>query len=108
MKRYRVLRRSYSGRHGHSLRLDGLEPDLHDHIRAHALVIHGAACVAPQWMEKYGRLGCSLVFPAVQQGAMGALVDQPKEGQSLFVWRPQISQECYRDCGSISVARSGG
>ena len=99
---------SYSGRHGHSLRLDGLEPGLNDHARARALVIHGAAYVAPQWMEQYGRMGRSLGCPAVQRGVIGALVDQLKEGQYLFVWHPQISQERYRDCGSISVARSGG
>jgi hypothetical protein len=97
---------SYKGRHGHSLRLDGLEPDLNDQARARALVIHGADYVAPTWAQKYGRMGRSLGCPAVQQEVIGVLVDQLKDGQYLFAWHPQISDERYRDCASVSVARS--
>lgn len=97
---------SYKGRHGHSLRLDGLEPGFNDHARARALVIHGADYVAPTWAQKYGRMGRSLGCPAVQQEVIGVLVDQLKDGQYLFAWHPQISDERYRDCASVSVARS--
>ncbi|PIA65971.1 hypothetical protein CDO35_21575 [Pseudomonas sediminis] len=97
---------SYKGRHGHSLRLDGLEPGLNDQARARALVIHGADYVAPTWAQKYGRMGRSLGCPAVQQEVIGVLVDQLKDGQYLFAWHPQISDERYRDCASVSVARS--
>lgn len=97
---------SYKGRHGHSLRLDGLEPGLNDQARARALVIHGADYVAPTWAQKYGRMGRSLGCPAVQQEVIGVLVDQLKDGQYLFTWHPQISDERYRDCASVSVARS--
>ena len=98
--------KSYKGRHGHSLRLDGLEPGLNDQARARALVIHGADYVAPTWVQKYGRMGRSLGCPAVQQEVIGVLVDQLKDGQYLFAWHPQISDERYRDCASVSVARS--
>ncbi|PKQ39660.1 hypothetical protein CXP40_20265 [Pseudomonas sp. YY-1] len=97
---------SYKGRHGHSLRLDGLEPGLNDQARARALVIHGADYVAPTWAQRYGRMGRSLGCPAVQQEVIGVLVDQLKDGQYLFAWHPQISDERYRDCASVSVARS--
>lgn len=97
---------SYKGRHGHSLRLDGLEPGLNDQARARALVLHGADYVAPTWAQKYGRMGRSLGCPAVQQEVIGVLVDQLKDGQYLFAWHPQISDERYRDCASVSVARS--
>ena len=97
---------SYKGRHGHSLRLDGLEPGLNDQARARALVIHSAGYVAPTWAQKYGRMGRSLGCPAVQQEVIGVLVDQLKDGQYLFAWHPQISDERYRDCASVSVARS--
>lgn len=97
---------SYKGRHGQSLRLDGLEPGLNDQARARALVIHGADYVAPTWAQKYGRMGRSLGCPAVQQEVIGVLVDQLKDGQYLFAWHPQISDERYRDCASVSVARS--
>lgn len=97
---------SYSGRHGHSLRLDGLEPGLNDQARARALVIHGADYVAPAWAQKYGRMGRSLGCPAVQQEVIRVLVDQLKDGQYLFAWHPQMKADRYRDCTSVSVARS--
>jgi hypothetical protein len=97
---------SYSGRHGHSLRLDGLEPGFNDQARARALVIHGADYVAPRWAEKYGRMGRSLGCPAVRQEVIRVLVDQLRDGQYLFAWHPQLADDRYRDCASISVARS--
>nr|WP_313403178.1 murein L,D-transpeptidase catalytic domain family protein [Pseudomonas sp.] len=97
---------SYSGRHGHSLRLDGLEPGFNDKARARALVIHGADYVAPGWAEQHGRMGRSLGCPAVQQEVIRLLVDQLEDGQYLFAWHPQMKQERYRDCASISAVRS--
>jgi hypothetical protein len=97
---------SYTGRHGHSLRLDGLEPGFNDEARARALVIHGADYVAPGWAEQHGRMGRSLGCPAVQQEVIRVLVDQLEDGQYLFAWHPQIKQERYRDCTSISAVHS--
>lgn len=97
---------SYSGRHGHSLRLDGLEPGFNDKARARALVIHGADYVAPSWAEQHGRMGRSLGCPAVQQEVIRVLVDQLKDGQYLFAWHPQMQQDRYRDCVSLSAVRS--
>lgn len=56
----------YTGRHGRSVRLDGLEG--HNHTaRARAIVIHAAAYAEPAHLARYGRLGRSngcLVFSA--------------------------------------------
>ncbi|CAM3200804.1 Uncharacterised protein [Ectopseudomonas mendocina] len=97
---------SYTGRHGHSLRLDGLEPGFNDEARARALVIHGADYVAPAWAEKHGRMGRSLGCPAVQQEVIRVLVDQLKDGQYLFAWHPQMKAGRYLDCASVSAVRS--
>ena len=96
---------SYTGRHGHSLRLDGLEPGFNDEARARALVIHGTDYVAPGWAEQHGRMGRSLGCPAVQQEVIRVLVDQLEDGQYLFAWHPQMQQDRYRDCTSISAVR---
>lgn len=50
---------SYYGRHGYSLRLDGLEPGINDLARQRAIVIHGADYVNEDWVSKYGRIGRS-------------------------------------------------
>lgn len=97
---------SYTGRHGRSLRLDGLEPGFNDEARARALVIHGADYVAPAWAEKHGRMGRSLGCPAVQQEVIRVLVDQLKDGQYLFAWHPQMKAGRYLDCASVSAVRS--
>lgn len=97
---------SYRGRHGHSLRLDGLEAGLNDLARARALVIHGADYVAPDWVQKYGRMGRSLGCPAVQQEVIRLVVDQLEDGQYLFAWHPQLAEDRYRSCAPLSAARS--
>lgn len=97
---------SYTGRHGRSLRLDGLEPGFNDEARARALVIHGADYVAPAWAEKHGRMGRSLGCPAVQQEVIRVLVDQLKDGQYLFAWHPQMKAGRYLHCASVSAVRS--
>ena len=51
---------SYRGKHGYSLRMDGLEPGLNDLARERAIVIHGAGYVNPRWAQKHGRIGRSL------------------------------------------------
>lgn len=98
--------KSYRGRHGHSLRLDGLEAGLNDLARARALVIHGADYVAPEWVQKYGRMGRSLGCPAVQQEVIRLVVDQLEDGQYLFAWHPQLAEDRYRSCATLSAARS--
>lgn len=96
----------YVGRHGHSLRLDGLEPGVNDEARARALVIHAADYVSPQWAQRYERMGRSLGCPAVQQEVIRLLVDQLEEGQYLFAWHPQMKEGRYRDCAVVSAVRS--
>ena len=51
-------------------------------------------------------MGRSLGCPAVQQEVIRVLVDQLRDGQYLFAWHPQLADDRYRDCASISVARS--
>lgn len=79
---------SYSGRHGYSLRLDGLEPGVNDLARERAIVIHGADYVDPSWVETYGRIGRSLGCPAVRQDVVNMVVDNLKGGQLVFKYYP--------------------
>jgi hypothetical protein len=80
---------SYHGRHGYSLRMDGLETGINDRARERAIVIHGAAYVSRDWLHAHGRLGRSLGCPAVRLEVARLLVDQLQGGQFLFAWHPQ-------------------
>lgn len=98
---------SYRGKHGYSLRMDGLEPGLNDRARERAIVIHGAAYVTPRWVAKHGRLGRSLGCPAVRPEVARMVVDQLKGGQFLFAWHndPRWQQHsAYLHCEPQRVA----
>jgi len=98
---------SYRGKHGYSLRMDGLEPGLNDRARERAIVIHGAAYVTPRWVAKHGRLGRSLGCPAVRPEVARMVVDQLKGGQFLFAWHndPRWQQHsAYLQCEPQRVA----
>jgi len=98
---------SYSGKHGYSLRMDGLEPGLNDLARERAIVIHGAGYVNPGWVQKHGRIGRSLGCPAVRPEVARMVVDQLKGGQFLFAWHSNqrlLQASAYLDCKPQRVA----
>lgn len=100
---------SYRGKHGYSLRLDGLEPGFNDLARQRAIVIHGADYVDPSWVDTYGRIGRSLGCPAVRQEVTDQVVDSLKGGQLVFKYYPDqewLTRSGLLNCGDRSVAGS--
>lgn len=79
---------SYFGRHGYSLRMDGLEPGFNDLARERAIVIHSADYVDPSWISRHGRIGRSQGCPAVRPEVGDMVVDSLKGGQFMFSWYP--------------------
>lgn len=78
----------YIGKHGYSLRLDGLERGFNDRARARAIVIHGADYVSEAVTRAQGRLGRSLGCPAVRPEVSRKLIDAVKEGGLVFAYYP--------------------
>lgn len=78
----------YIGKHGYSLRLDGLERGVNDRARARAIVIHGAEYVNLEIAQRQGRLGRSLGCPAVRPEISRELIDAVKGGDLLFAYYP--------------------
>ena len=52
-----VTGRTYTGKHGLSLYLDGKDKGFNDNARARSIVMHGADYVGGDFIKKYGRLG---------------------------------------------------
>ncbi|MFV8258510.1 murein L,D-transpeptidase catalytic domain family protein [Bdellovibrio bacteriovorus] len=74
----------YSGKHGRSMRLVGLEKT-NDQAMNRAIVVHGAWYVDPQ----YKPLGRSQGCPAVEQKHINTVVSQLKGGSVYYIWAGQ-------------------
>ena len=79
----------YSGKHGRSLRLQGLEPGFNDNSMSRAIVMHAAAYADPKVVPGLGRLGRSQGCPAVRPAIAGKLIDTLQRGSYVFAYYPQ-------------------
>jgi len=77
---------TYSGKHGYSLRLDGLEKGINDNARSREIVIHGADYVSQEFVDKYHRLGRSWGCPALPLGLSKEIIDTISGGSCLFIY----------------------
>lgn len=82
---------TYVGKHGYSLRLDGLEEGFNDNARPRAIVMHAADYVNPAAAQANGYLGRSLGCPAVRPAISRRLIDTVKNGGLLFAYYPDAS-----------------
>ena len=99
---------TYVGRHGYSLRLDGLEKGINDRARDRAIVIHGADYATPVVARRFGRLGRSWGCPAVDPAVHRALIDSVRGGTAVFAYYPDpdwLSGSDYQSCEISTAAR---
>ena len=80
---------TYFGKHGLSLRLDGLEKGINDRARQRAIVIHSAWYTEESFIKKYGRLGRSFGCPALPAEDFPEIVDLIKGGTLFFIYFPE-------------------
>lgn len=77
---------TYQGKHGFSLRLDGLEKGFNDKARDRAIVIHGADYAKEEFISQTGRLGRSLGCPALAHEIVAEVIDIIKDKSCLFIY----------------------
>lgn len=80
---------TYHGKHGLSLRLDGLEKGINDKARQRAIVIHSAWYAEESFIKKHGRLGRSFGCPALPAGNYKDIIHLIKDGTLLFIYSPE-------------------
>jgi hypothetical protein len=80
-----VTGQEYEGKHGHSLRLEGLDAGFNTNAAARAVVMHGADYVSEAFIKQNGRLGRSLGCPALPLDQYSQIIDAVKGGSCLFL-----------------------
>jgi len=78
---------TYQGKHGLSLRLDGLEFS-NNNARKRAIVIHAADYVSESFINSNGRLGRSYGCPSLPRKDYKKIIEKIKEGSALFIYYP--------------------
>lgn len=78
----------YQGKHGTSLRLDGLEYGINDKARERAVVIHGADYVSKKLAKAQGYIGRSQGCPAVPNEINKKLIEIIKDKSCIFIYHP--------------------
>ena len=83
---------TYLGKHGRSLKLDGLEYGINHKARDRAIVIHSAKYANPEFAVGNGYLGRSFGCPSLPEKQYNWIVDEIKEGTLLFIYHPSQYQ----------------
>ncbi|HNP32401.1 MAG TPA: murein L,D-transpeptidase catalytic domain family protein [Flavobacterium sp.] len=83
----------YNGKHGLSLKLDGLEKGLNDNARERQVVVHGADYVSESFIKQNKRLGRSQGCPAIPVEMNEKIINVIKDKSCLFIYHPSKNQE---------------
>jgi len=85
-----VTAETYQGRHGYTLRLDGLEAGVNDNARERLIVIHSAPYVTKPRADDHA-VGRSWGCPAVRPKVSRPLIDAIKGGSAVWIYYPEES-----------------
>lgn len=79
---------TYIGKHGLSLRIDGVDPGYNDKAMERTIVIHGAAYVDDARVKDGIYMGRSWGCPAVPKKESTNIITTIKNGTCLFIYHP--------------------
>lgn len=82
---------TYNGKHGYSLRLEGLEPGINSNALSRAIVMHSADYVSEKTISSLGYLGRSLGCPAIPKELNKPIINLIKGGTLMFIYHPAES-----------------
>lgn len=77
---------TYSGGHGYSLRLEGLEKGINDNANSRDIVIHAADYVNEAFIKARGFIGRSWGCPALPEKLNTPIINTIKGGTCLFLY----------------------
>lgn len=100
--------KSYFGRDGLSLRLNGLEKHINDNSAKRSIVIHSAWYVTEDFIRKYGRAGRSWGCPAIPANQVASVIDTIKDQTLLIIYYPSnqwLSNSHFLTCDSALLSK---
>jgi hypothetical protein len=77
---------TYSGKHGYSLHLVGMERGINDNVSKRDIVMHGASYVSESMIQSMGYIGRSQGCPAIPERLHKPIIDKIKDGTCLFIF----------------------
>jgi hypothetical protein len=83
----------YNGKHGKSLKLDGMEKGVNDNARSRSVVVHGADYVSDSFVRSHSRLGRSQGCPAVPVELADDIINAIKDKSCLFIYHPSRAKK---------------
>lgn len=95
---------TYYGKHGFSLRLEGMEAGFNKNAFSRAIVVHGADYVSRDFIERNGRLGRSYGCPAVSRDISDRVIHAIKGQSCLFIHAPDMGYEGKSDLLNAQAA----
>ncbi|TCD28147.1 murein L,D-transpeptidase catalytic domain family protein [Pedobacter psychrodurus] len=75
----------YNGKHGRSLKLDGMDQGFNSNARERSIVVHGASYVSQKSIDQLGRLGRSQGCPAVPAKLADQVINTISDRTVLFI-----------------------
>jgi hypothetical protein len=76
---------TYSGKHGLSLKLNGMDAGFNTNALGRAIVVHGADYVSKDFIKEHGRLGRSHGCPAVPQDLKDPIIHAIKDKTVMYI-----------------------
>ncbi len=80
---------TYTGNHGNSLHLHGMDEGYNSAAYERAIVVHGAGYVSSDFIAGTGRLGRSWGCPAVSNELSDTVINTIKDGTCMFIYYPE-------------------
>jgi len=79
---------TYFGKHGNSMRLDGLEEGFNDNARRRGIVVHSAHYADDAFINAHGKAGRSHGCPALDPDVSGEIISTIEGGTLVFAYYP--------------------
>ncbi len=83
-----VTKKTYRGRNGLSLRIEGVDSGFNDLAGKRNIVLHGSPYVGDKYLKDYGIIGTSQGCPAIPSKISRKVIRLVKNGSCLFIYHP--------------------